>query len=386
MDGTFDKSNNMNNANNIELATNNTNRKIVRPNINSNTQTRIQRPNVNNTRQINNQNNTNTRPNRQVQNNNTQRENIVIQPQNQVRTQQNNTRTIQNNVNAQIGTQAARQQPVQRQNLNNTQQNAARQQNNLRQQQSERRQPVTQNNIIQNNTEQTQRISHMTRLQKQAAYGTDDISKISGRQDVGRRTLGEINNYELGAVSNNVEKLKKKRKKERPAGSLYLLLPLSILIILILIAIKIGIGIATQVKEFNISVVSPIGSVAIDKEQFVSYMDNMSLNVETDDIGAGITKTIAYDDKYTYEINFVEFASQEDASAYYNYMIDYADETDSSYSSSITGQKSAESTLISNTYNAFMDITYIENTLIIGIAYDSNKQDTVIEILNNLGY
>jgi hypothetical protein len=361
----------------------------VKPNRNGNTGTQVKRQSVNTEKHINNnQNNSGVSLNKQVQNNSNRQVNLVKQSQNQVRTAENQVRTIQNNANVQNRNSTIQQKPVQRQNVNNTQQATVRQQqNNVRSQQivQNAKANIKNETTVQSNTAHMARMSHMTRLQKQAMYGTDKVSKIRAEQVVGKQTLGAANDYELHTV-NNIANYTTKHKKERPAGSYYMLLPLSILIILIIFAVKIGIGIATQVNELKISVVSPIGSVAIDQEKFSSYMNSLGLEVDTDSIGSGITKTIACDDKYTYEINFVEFASQEDASAYYNYIIDYADEIESSYSSSITGQKSAESTLISDTYNAFMDITYIDNTLIIGIAYDSNKQDTVIDILNNLGY
>ena len=174
--------------------------------------------------------------------------------------------------------------------------------------------------------------------------------------------------------------------RQEKDGIGFLVLPLSLIVLLIVI-IVIALGnVISSINSMKINTTSLLNSKPINKEEFIEAAENKSLQIENKELGGGITEIMAYTDDYSFEINYITFESNTDAQAYYNYIIDGADETESSVSSSIVGQNSAESTLISTTYNGFMDITYIDNTIIIAIAYDSNKQTDIINFMNNLGY
>ena len=165
-----------------------------------------------------------------------------------------------------------------------------------------------------------------------------------------------------------------------------MLLPFSLLVLLAVIVVILLGDVMLSINELKVNTTSLLNSEPISREQFVKSVDKNKMLVEIKELGSGITEVMAYKEDYSYEINYITFQSIEETQAYYNYIIDTADESESSISSSIVGQNSAESTLISETYNGFMDITYIDNTIIIAIAYDSNKQTEVIEFMNKLGY
>lgn len=219
----------------------------------------------------------------------------------------------------------------------------------------------------------------MTRLQRRA-NGVPEIRPVE--QSTGKEDLLEQRDYYL--KNDNKEAFKIKRIKRQSFG--FMVLPLLVLITLLLITVSIIGSALVRAKNMKINTVSLLNSEPITKEEFVSTSETNGLTVEEKDVDSGIHETTSYADKYKYEINFITFDSAEDTLAYYNYIIDEADEVKSSVSSSVVGHNSAESTLISSTYNGFMDITYIDNTIMIAIAYDSNEQTSVINFMNSLGY
>lgn len=220
----------------------------------------------------------------------------------------------------------------------------------------------------------------LTRLQREA-------QGLPSRNIVTEQTSGTIpfqqqRDYNLS--NTNAASFKVKQVKKEGIG--FLILPLSLIILLIIIIIIVLGNVMLSINNMKINTTSLLNSKPVSKEEFIYTAENKGLQVENKELGGGITEVMAYTDNYSYEINYITFESTTDAQAYYNYIIDGADETESSVSSSIVGQNSAESTLISTTYNGFMDITYIDNTIIIAIAYDSNEQTEVINFMNNLGY
>lgn len=219
----------------------------------------------------------------------------------------------------------------------------------------------------------------MTRLQRRA-NGVPEIRPVE--QSTGKEDLLEQRDYYL--KNDNKEAFKIKRIKRQSFG--FMVLPLLVLITLLLITVSIIGSALVRAKNMKINTVSLLNSEPITKEEFVSASETNGLTVEEKDVDSGIHETTSYADKYKYEINFITFDNAEDTLAYYNYIIDEADEVKSSVSSSVVGHNSAESTLISSTYNGFMDITYIDNTIMIAIAYDSNEQTSVINFMNSLGY
>ena len=219
----------------------------------------------------------------------------------------------------------------------------------------------------------------MTRLQRRA-NGVPEIRPVE--QSTGKEDLLEQRDYYL--KNDNKEAFKIKRIKRQSFG--FMVLPLLVLITLLLITVSIIGSALVRAKNMKINTVSLLNSEPITKEEFVSASETNGLTVEEKEVDSGIHETTSYADKYKYEINFITFDSAEDTLAYYNYIIDEADEVKSSVSSSVVGHNSAESTLISSTYNGFMDITYIDNTIMIAIAYDSNEQTSVINFMNSLGY
>lgn len=219
----------------------------------------------------------------------------------------------------------------------------------------------------------------MTRLQRRA-NGVPEIRPVE--QSTGKEDLLEQRDYYL--KNDNKEAFKIKRIKRQSFG--FMVLPLLVLITLLLITVSIIGSALVRAKNMKINTVSLLNSEPITKEEFISASETSGLTVEEKDVDSGIHETTSYADKYKYEINFITFDSAEDTLAYYNYIIDEADEVKSSVSSSVVGRNSAESTLISSTYNGFMDITYIDNTIMIAIAYDSNEQTSVINFMNSLGY
>lgn len=219
----------------------------------------------------------------------------------------------------------------------------------------------------------------MTRLQRRA-NGIPEIRPVE--QSTGKEDLLEQRDYYL--KNDNKEAFKIKRIKRQSFG--FMVLPLLVLITLLLITVSIIGSALVRAKNMKINTVSLLNSEPITKEEFISTSETNGLTVEEKDVDSGIHETTSYADKYKYEINFITFDSAEDTLAYYNYIIDEADEVKSSVSSSVVGHNSAESTLISSTYNGFMDITYIDNTIMIAIAYDSNEQTSVINFMNSLGY
>lgn len=228
-------------------------------------------------------------------------------------------------------------------------------------------------------TKSSVRPRRMTRLQRRA-NGVPEIRPVE--QSTGKEDLLEQRDYYL--KNDNKEAFKIKRIKRQSFG--FMVLPLLVLIALLLITVSIIGSALVRAKNMKINTVSLLNSEPITKEEFVSTSETNGLTVEEKDVDSGIHETTSYADKYKYEINFITFDSAEDTLAYYNYIIDEADEVKSSVSSSVVGHNSAESTLISSTYNGFMDITYIDNTIMIAIAYDSNEQTSVINFMNSLGY
>lgn len=239
---------------------------------------------------------------------------------------------------------------------------------------------VYQNRAVEDNTEYSLAGRRkMTRLEQQAA-GIPRRVDLNDNQ-VGNRNLYQQQDYYL--VNNNVSSFKTKKVK---SGTGFLILPIIVLILLILLVIF-GINfIKDSIDSIGINSTSLLSSEAITDKEFIQLASDNNLTIEKKDLGSGITEISAYTSDFKYEINFITFSNSEETLAYYNYIIEDAKEVESSISSSIIGRNSAESTFISDTYNGFMDITYIDNTIIIGIAYDSNEQSSVIELINSIGY
>lgn len=220
----------------------------------------------------------------------------------------------------------------------------------------------------------------LTRLQREA-QGLPSRNIVT-EQTSGNIPLQQQRDYNLS--NTNAASFKVKQVKKEGIG--FLVLPLSLIVLLIVIVVIVLSTVISSINDMKITTTSLLNSKPVTKEEFIEAAENKDLQVDNKELGGGITEIMAYTDDYSYEINYITFESTTDAQAYYNYIIDGADETESSVSSSIVGQNSAESTLISTTYNGFMDITYIDNTIIIAIAYDSNEQTEVINFMNNLGY
>lgn len=220
----------------------------------------------------------------------------------------------------------------------------------------------------------------LTRLQREA-QGLPSRNIVT-EQTSGNIPLQQQRDYNLS--NTNAASFKVKQVKKEGIG--FLVLPLSLIVLLIVIVVIVLSTVISSINDMKITTTSLLNSKPVTKEEFIEAAENKDLQIDNKELGGGITEIMAYTDDYSYEINYITFESATDAQAYYNYIIDGADETESSVSSSIVGQNSAESTLISSTYNGFMDITYIDNTIIIAIAYDSNKQTDIINFMNNLGY
>lgn len=308
------------------------------------------------------------RPNKQMVNQ--QRPNPQMQQQmyQQQRQVQMGQQTQVQQVNRQ------QQRPVQPQQI----------QQQIKQQQFQNQQRQQINSTMQSNQNEENsslaRGPKMTRLQREAK-GLPSKPVIQ-QQNIGNKTLGNQNEYSLG--NNNANSFKVKKVKQEGMG--YLLLPFSIMILLAVVVLILLGDVVISISELNVNTTSLLSSNPITQEEFIDAAKQKNLTVEVKELGGGITEVATYIEEYKYEINYITFESSEDAKAYYNYIIDTADETESSISSSIVGQNSAESTLVSNAYNGFMDITYIDNTIIISIVYDSNEQKEVIEFMNSLGY
>lgn len=241
------------------------------------------------------------------------------------------------------------------------------------------------NNKINSTLKQEENISlarktNLTRLQRQS----NNIQNRN-KQDINKQNLFEKHDYIL--CNDNKESFEVKKTKKQQGNS-FLLLPIAVIILLAVIILIVFGSIMSGIEDINVknSGASLLNAAAIDKEQFIETVKNKNLQIDEKELSDNIEEVMSYTDDYTYEIDYITFDNNTDAQVYYNYIIDEADEKESSVSSSILGQNSAETTLISNTYNSFMDITYIDNTIIIGLAYDSNEQDTVISIMNSLGY
>lgn len=332
------------------------------------------------------------------------------QPIKPVRPGQNRTPN-QNNNRTNVQTQPRQQGTGQQQRVVQQQQRVVQQQrvnqhiqqvNNQQQQRNNQQQHVVQ--PIQQGYNGQQRVNNQNHVSNNIERLTqDDNSSLAGRPKLTRlqkeaqgipnrntiieQTSGTIpfqqqRDYNLS--NTNAASFKVKQVKKEGIG--FLILPLSLIILLIIIIIIVLGNVMLSINNMKINTTSLLNSKPVSKEEFIYAAENKGLQVENKELGGGITEVMAYTDNYSYEINYITFESTTDAQAYYNYIIDGADETESSVSSSIVGQNSAESTLISTTYNGFMDITYIDNTIIIAIAYDSNEQTEVINFMNNLGY
>ncbi len=223
----------------------------------------------------------------------------------------------------------------------------------------------------------------LTRLQREA-------QGIAPKSRVFEQTSGTSGNVPLqpqrdyNLSNTNAASFKVKNIKQEGVG--FLILPLAIIVLMVVIIVIILGNTILSINDLKINTTSLLNSKPVSREEFIEAVNKKGIQVDNKELGGGITETTAYDEDYSYEINYITFESSTDAQAYYSYIIDSADETESSVSSSIVGQNSAESTMISSTYNGFMDITYIDNTIIIAIAYDSNKQTEIIGFMNSLGY
>lgn len=167
----------------------------------------------------------------------------------------------------------------------------------------------------------------------------------------------------------------------------FLIVPIAVVAILIALLLIIGLSVLNGVRDMNSrNSISTLSSKAIDKEQFVSAMEQNELKIEEKKQDNNLIEYSASNDDTSYEIDYIAFESQEDAEAYFNYIKDSAGAIESSKTSDVTSKNGAESAFISKTYAGYMDMTYIKNTIIIGIAYDSNEQDAVTKIMDDLGY
>lgn len=162
----------------------------------------------------------------------------------------------------------------------------------------------------------------------------------------------------------------------------YIIVPGIAFVLLIVIGVKIIGAVSRNPKpEFSL-----INTTAITSETFEKESTNHSLEVEERDLGSGIQSICAHTPNFEYEIQFIQFEDEKQSKAYYNFIVESADEVESSYSKQIKASNSAERVLVSNEYNALIDISYINNTLMIGLAYNTNEFENMANYMNSLGY
>lgn len=188
-------------------------------------------------------------------------------------------------------------------------------------------------------------------------------------------------NFDYELINSNQDSYRIVERKQKRHINI-IIIPIIIMVIFIAFIISI-------VKDINIEKVqtaSVISSDVISYDKFKEHAKSYNLKLESKDLGNGANEIIATEPDMLYEIDMFCFSTNEEASTYFEYIKDSADSKYTSNSSEVTGQNCAEVTFISNEYNGFMDITYIENTIIVGIAYNSNEQKTVVKFMNELGY
>jgi len=162
----------------------------------------------------------------------------------------------------------------------------------------------------------------------------------------------------------------------------YIIVPGIAFAILLILGVKIIGAVSRNPKpEFSL-----INTTAITSETFEKESTNHSLEVEERDLGSGIQSICAHTPNFEYEVQFIQFEDEKQSKAYYNFIVESADEVESSYSKQIKASNSAERVLVSNEYNALIDISYINNTLMIGLAYNTNEFENMANYMNNLGY
>lgn len=153
-----------------------------------------------------------------------------------------------------------------------------------------------------------------------------------------------------------------------------------------IILLMVGFRILSSIRDIEQPKFLMTNTTAISRVTFVETMNNNSLIVEQRDVGQNIIKTTAHTEDYSYEIDFIEFITEEQARAYFKFINEYTEEISSSYSKSMSTINSAEKTYISSKYDCLIDISYIDNTIIIGLAYETNEYEGMVNIMNELGY
>lgn len=186
-------------------------------------------------------------------------------------------------------------------------------------------------------------------------------------------------NYQLG--NNNATSYRVIDRKQTKRYKIWVI-P-SVIVIAFIIFI---VGTIKELRTDNLRVKGIITSDAITLDRFRAEAEDKGLNVSSRKVGKDIKQLTAITDDISYEISMMEFKTTDDASKYYSSIRDSARVVNTMQSSEVNGEDCGEMTFVSNTYNGFMDVTYIDNTIIVGIAYNSNEQKTIVEFMNKLGY
>lgn len=123
-----------------------------------------------------------------------------------------------------------------------------------------------------------------------------------------------------------------------------------------------------------------IGTVPIDK---VTFIDACKFNELIVDDGV---LTRARSKEMDYEIIYAKFKTREEANKAFNKFIETAEEVETSYSFHTALDNSKKRILVSNKYNGLVVEALIENTIVTGVAYNTNRYKNVVKIMRDLGY
>jgi len=212
-------------------------------------------------------------------------------------------------------------------------------------------------------------------IPKRVLLVDDEISESNIPQ---QKQLIQLSDYVLDNSNEEAFKVVKTRKQI----PWYIIVPAIAFLMLLAVGAWV-LGMVTTVPKPAFTLVH---TTPVDSEAFKNKSTEQGLEIDERDLGSNISSICAHTDDFSYEIQFIKFEEQKQALAYYNYIIESAAEVQSSYSKSIRAASSAERTLVSKTYNALVDISYINNTIVIGLAYNTNEYDTMISYINSIGY
>lgn len=123
-----------------------------------------------------------------------------------------------------------------------------------------------------------------------------------------------------------------------------------------------------------------IGTVPINKKTFIEVCKFNGLLIDDGVLTRAKSKDIDY------EIIYAKFKTREDAGKAFNKFIETAEEVETSYSFKAALDNSKKRILVSNVYNGLVVEALIENTIVTGVAYNTNKYKTVVKIMRDLGY